>query len=470
MTFILLAITLKKEKIARIIRKGAYRIMKKRNIILCTAAGVVVVAAAAGVIVMKGNSSGGGTQGGMGGPGGMDMQQETQTTVVRAEEPETGSIYLTTELTGTVEPDDVVHVYAKASGDITAVNVKAGDTVTKGQVLFTIDTEQVANEKNSVDSAQVNLQEAQSDLARMQILYDGGDLSEQEYEQYTNAVKTAQLQYNSAKTSYDQQVSYSSVTAPISGKVESCSAEVYDRASTNGELCVISGEGEKKVTFYVTQRMLENLAVGDSLTVEKSGNAYNAVIDEVNTMVDDSTGMFKVEAQLADTDNNAATGSTVKLTVTTGKAENVMTIPVDAVYYSGGKAYVYLYEDGKAKKASIEVGINDDDYVEVTGGLSADDLVVSTWSNNLYEGADIQLSGSGDSQAAPEGAGDQNSQAAPEGAAGAPDGQAAPDAAGRNGGAAPAGEPNADAPADGAGGETPVTDNSAAGSSASQEG
>ena len=358
----------------------------------------------------------------------------------------------------------MVHVYAKASGDITAVYVKAGDTVTKGQVLFTIDTEQVANAKNSVDSAQVNLQKAQSDLARMQILYDGGDLSEQEYEQYTNAVKTAQLQYNSAKTSYDQQVSYSSVTAPISGKVESCSAEVYDRANMNGELCVISGEGEKKVTFYVTQRMLENLAVGDSLTVEKSGNTYNAMIDEINTMVDDSTGMFKVEAQLTDTDNNAATGSTVKLTVTTEKAENVMTIPVDAVYYSGGKAYVYLYEDGKAKKASIEVGINDDDYVEVMNGLSADDLVVSTWSNNLYEGADIQLSGSSDSQAAPNGE------------AGAPDGQADPNAAAQNGGAAPdgqnapAGQQNADAPADGAGGETPAADNSAAGSSAAQEG
>ena len=374
--------------------------MKKKNIILCAAAGVVVVAAAAGVTAMKGSS--GGDKQGMGGgpgggPGGMgEMEQQTQTTVVRAEEPETGNIYLTTELTGTVEPDDVVHVYAKASGDITAVNVKAGDTVTKGQVLFTIDTEQVDTAKNSVDSAAVNLQKAQSDLARMQILYDGGDLSDQEYEQYTNSVKTAQLQYNSAKTAYDQQVGYSSVTAPISGKVESCSAEVYDRANMNGELCVISGEGEKKVTFYVTQRMLENLAVGDTLTVEKSGNTYDAVINEINTMVDDATGLFKIEAQLADADD-AATGSTVKLTVTTGKAENVMTIPVDAVYYSGGKAYVYLYEDGKAKKASIEVGINDDDYVEVTDGLSADDLVVSTWSNNLYEGADIQLAGSSES-------------------------------------------------------------------------
>ena len=223
--------------------------MKKKNIILCAAAGVVVVAAAAGVTAMKGSS--GGDKQGMGGgpgggPGGMgEMEQQTQTTVVRAEEPETGNIYLTTELTGTVEPDDVVHVYAKASGDITAVNVKAGDTVTKGQVLFTIDTEQVDTAKNSVDSAAVNLQKAQSDLARMQILYDGGDLSDQEYEQYTNAVKTAQLQYNSAKTSYDQQVGYSSVTAPISGKVESCSAEVYDRANMNGELCVISGRREE---------------------------------------------------------------------------------------------------------------------------------------------------------------------------------------------------------------------------------
>ena len=428
---------------------------KKKTAIIAV---VVLIVLTALFMRFKGGSKGG-PGGGPGGPGGMQDTQMDNVATVAAENPKSGTIERTTSTSGTVEASDVVYVYAKASGDITAVNVKAGDTVTKGQVLFTIDTEQVDTAKNSVDSAAVNLQKAQSDLARMQILYDGGDLSDQEYEQYTNAVKTAQLQYNSAKTSYDQQVGYSSVTAPISGKVESCSAEVYDRANMNGELCVISGEGEKKVTFYVTQRMLENLAVGDSLTVEKSGNTYNAVIDEINTMVDDSTGMFKVEAQLADTDNNAATGSTVKLTVTTGKAENVMTIPVDAVYYSGGKAYVYLYEDGKAKKASIEVGINDDDYVEVTDGLSTDDLVVSTWSNNLYEGADIQLSGSGDSQAAPEGAGDQNSQAAPNGEAGAPDGQAAP-----------AGEPNADAPADGAGGETPAADNSAAGSSAAQEG
>ena len=73
--------------------------------------------------------------------------------------------------------------------------------------------------------------------------------------------------------------------------------------------------------------------------------------------------------------------------------------------------------------------------------------------NDICEqyGLPKQNVGSGDS-------GSSDSQAAPKGEAGAPDGQAAPDAAGRNGGAAPAG------------GETPAADNSAAGSSASQEG
>ena len=44
--------------------------------------------------------------------------------------------------------------------------------------------------KNSMDAASVSLSEAQSNLKRMQILYSGGDLSEQEYEQYVNAVKS----------------------------------------------------------------------------------------------------------------------------------------------------------------------------------------------------------------------------------------------------------------------------------------
>lgn len=338
---------------------------------------------------MQGAMQGQGPGGGRG-----QAEQQAEADIVSAEVPTTGNIYITTGLTGTLESSDVVNVYAKASGDVTEVLVKAGDVVEAGQVLFKIDTEQVDSAKNSLDSASVSLAEAQSTLARMQILYDGGDLSEQEYEQYTNQVKSAQLQYNSAKLTYDKQVEYSTITAPIAGKIDSCDTEVYDRVSANQELCVISGEGNKKITFYVTQRMLENMSEGDVVTVTKNGKEYDAQISAINSMVDSATGLFKIEAQLEETEE-VATGTVVKLQVTTDKAENAMLIPIDAVYYSGGDAYVYLYEDGKAKMASIEVGLTDSDYAEVLSGLSYDDLVIKTWSSNLYEGATVRLNEGG---------------------------------------------------------------------------
>lgn len=349
--------------------------------------GVVVLAAAAGLLTFALNGNGGGGPQG-GAPGGQVLAAENS--VVRAAVPEQGSLSLETELTGTIEAADQVHVYAKASGDVTSVRVKTGDTVTKGQVLFTIDTNQVDSAKNSLDSAAVSLAEAQSNLARMQILYDGGDLSQQDYEQYANQVTSAQIQYNSAKLAYDQQVEYSSVTAPISGTIESCDISVYDLVNQNGELCVITGTGEQKLTFYVTQRMLDSLNLGDPVNVSQAGNTCTAYITEINSSVDSGTGLFEIEAQLSG-DLGVATGSTVTLSLTTSRAENAMLIPVDAVYYSGGDAYVYLYQDGVASKADVEVGIYDSDKAEILSGLTYDDMVISTWSSNLYEGANVKL-------------------------------------------------------------------------------
>ena len=310
--------------------------------------------------------------------------------MVKAERPSTGDIILTTGLTGTVEPSDVVHIYAKAAGDVTAVYVKAGDMVTQGQVLFEIDTEQVETAKNSMDSASVSLSEAQSNLKRMQILYSGGDLSEQEHEQYVNAVKSAQLQYESAKLAYERQAQYSSITAPINGKIESFDVEVYDRVSQSQDLCVIAGEGENVVSFYVTQRMMQNANVGDELEIQKNGATYKAYISEINSMVDTDTGLFKVKARIEDT-QEIAPGSTVKLNLVTERALETMVVPIDAIYYSGGNAYVYLYQDGTASTAQVEVGLEDEEHAQILSGLSADDMVVSTWSSNLYEGAKIRL-------------------------------------------------------------------------------
>ncbi len=358
---------------------------KKKKIMAGAGAAVIILAGAAFFLGGKGGNGG---HGGPGGPGG--MEQESTVTVVSAAHPTMGDISVTSSLTGTVEAADVVYVYAKAGGDVTAVNVKAGDIVSQGQVLMEINTEQVESAKNNMDSAQVNLSQAQSNLSRMEILYSSGDLSDQEYEQYQNNVKSAQLQYESAKLQYDQQVEYSTITAPLAGRVESVDVDVYDRVNQSSQLCVIAGEGQNSITFYVSQRMMQNLSVGDELAISKNGKTYSGSITEISSMVDATSGLFKVKGEMENSDE-IAIGSTVKLSLVTERAENVMLVPVDAIYYSSGKGYVYLYEDGKAKMASVEVGLYDDENAQILSGVNADDMVVSTWSNNLYEGADIRL-------------------------------------------------------------------------------
>ena len=342
------------------------------------------IAVAAVLLMLSGKKKG--QQGPVG------MGQEAAATIVKAQKPSVGDISLTTGLTGTVEPSDVVYVYAKASGDVTSVLVKAGDMVEQGQVLCEIDTEQVETARNSMDSASVSLSEAQSNLSRMQILYASGDLSDQEYEQYSNKVKSARLQYESAKLAYDRQVEYSTVTAPISGKIESCDIEVHDRVSQSAQLCVIAGEGEKRVSFYVTERMMGNIAVGDRLDIQKDGTGYEAYISEISSMVDSDTGLFKVKASVDDQETMAP-GTSVEIQVPSASARNVMLIPNHCVYYKSGDAYVYTYDqaEGVIHEVPVEVGIFDSENISVLSGLTLDDMVLTTWTSELKEGTKVTL-------------------------------------------------------------------------------
>lgn len=359
-------------------------VMKRKKLAAAAAVLIVVLIILAAVMASRG-----GKQKSM--PAGMiGVPEMNNVATVKAETPKTGNIERTTSLAGTVEPADVVYVYAKAGGDVTSVSVKAGDTVKAGQLLCTIDTEQVDGAKNSMDSAAISLSEAQSTLSRMQLLYEGGDISDQEWEQYQNNVKSAKLQYESAKLSYEKQVEYSSVTAPIGGRIESCDLEVYDRVNQSDQLCVISGEGNKRVSFYVTENVVQNLSQGDAMTIERDGHSYGGRISDISTMVDDSNGLFKIKADLAEADA-VATGSVVKVKVVSERAEGVMTVPVDAIYYDGGVGNVYVYENGTVHKKEVEVGLYDSEIAEIRSGLTADDQVISTWSSQLYEGSTVNL-------------------------------------------------------------------------------
>ena len=121
-----------------------------------------------------------------------------------------------------------------------------------------------------------------------------------------------------------------------------------------------------------------------------------------------TTGLYLVEADIKD-GGAIPTGASVKVRFVSERAENALTVPTDCVYYDGGHTYIYTVtfdrEAGEAAsvmegnapatvhKIEITTGMADSEKTEVTGGITKDDNIVSTWTAQLYEGAKVQVLG-----------------------------------------------------------------------------
>ena len=163
------------------------------------------------------------------------------------------------------------------------------------------------------------------------------------------------------------------------------------------------------MNFGVTEKVMKNMNVGDALTVEKNGSTYEGNLTEIGAMVN-ASGLYDAKAAVSQ-GASLTNGAKVKLTVVMDRAEGAMTVPVDAVNYDDGQAFVYCYEDGAAKKVMVEAGIYDSQNMEIISGLEADSQVIVTWSNELVDGQQVLLD-DGQKEESSEGNADQETPAA----------------------------------------------------------
>lgn len=336
----------------------------------------VVVAAAAGIFSILGRKP--------------EAVADDVRPAVVAEKPQTGTISLYTDVIGTIEPSETVSVTPKIDGEILEVMFEAGQYVEAGQPLCRIDSDALTALRISMESAQVAMNDANSTLQRTQALFAGGTVSQQAFEQAQNAATSARLQYEAAKNQYDLQVEYTTVTAPISGIAESRNVDPHDNISTSDVIAVISAKDQIMVKFSVPERVMKNLQTGMAVTVDKYGTEYQGNITEVASVADTSNGLYDIKAAIQNGEA-LTTGSKAKVSVLKDIAENVMTIPVDSVSYDDGNPFIYIYDNGVAKRVGIESGIYDMERMEVEGGLNADDLVITSWSNELSDGVEVVL-------------------------------------------------------------------------------
>lgn len=338
----------------------------------------------------------------------MKPQEEMQTkglpavTLTTATE---GSIEQTTALMGTVQPSDTYYITPKVAGELVEIYVQNGQSVEEGAPIAKIDNQkQIDAAKSQMEAANASVQAASQQAAtaqdavnRMTPLYESGDISVQSYNQTANSAKAAASQVDaakaqaaSAKLNYESQVEFATVTAPAAGVVQNQNMTLHGMVSQSSQLCVITGTGAKVVKFNVTEDVLQNLTMGQTVTVEKNGTSYSGTITKLTKLVDPQSGLFPVEATLSGAEA-LSDGSSTKLSLVAAKADHALLVPVDAVYYSGGNPYVYTYENGLVKRVFITTGISDDQYYEVTDGLDGTEQIVNSWTDDIYDGAEVRI-------------------------------------------------------------------------------
>ena len=306
-----------------------------------------------------------------------------------------GSIANSISLMGTIEPSDTYAVMPKAAGEVLECYVENGQFVHKGDPIVKIDNQkQIDAAKYTLEQANVSATTARDALGRMTPLYEAGDISAQDYESTKAQADAAEAQAASAKLNYDTQVEYATVTAPADGTIENKNITINAMVSQQSQLCILTGSGAKTLHFNVTEDVMENLALGETVTVEKNGGSYEGTVTEIGHVVNAQTGLFPVQAELSDADT-LADGSSAKLTVVNEHAENVSLLPIDCLYYSNGNPYVYVYEDGLVHKKDLTLGIQNEESVQILGGINAGDQVVRSWTNELYDGASVNVAGDG---------------------------------------------------------------------------
>ncbi len=196
----------------------------------------------------------------------------------------------------------------------------------------------------------------------------------------------AELTYQSAlKTVADTKI-YS----PISGVIESKNITLHENASSQSSAYTISNKDVMSIEFNVSADGVATLGIGDAVTVTKGSGIYEATVVEIDSKAN-SVGLFPVTANLTG-ESPLLSGVSAKVTAATASAEDALVISINTITYDAdGNPYVLVYEDGKAARADVTLGITTRSYAQVTGGLTEESRVITTWHPDLADGVAVSL-------------------------------------------------------------------------------
>lgn len=195
----------------------------------------------------------------------------------------------------------------------------------------------------------------------------------------------AELTYENAQKDFDDHKIY----APVSGVISSKSVNNFDVVSSQTSSYIISEEGLSTVSFNLSEDGASAMTVGASVVVTYNGSKYDAEVIEISPEADSSTGLYAAKAQFLEDIGTTRSGAVVKVLAITAQDKDALTVSLNNIYYDGNQPYLYIYDNGTAKRVDITIGMTTSDKVSVASGITAKDAIITTWHPKLKDGAEV---------------------------------------------------------------------------------
>ncbi len=330
------------------------------------------------------------------------------------------------EATGTVRARMATVLSSKLMAYVRQVAVQVGDRVHDGQLLITLDAQDldtkvsaaeaaeaevmsaILEADNGVAGAKANLDLAQSTFKRMEELASKKSISNQEFDEASARVKSAQAAYemarakraelDSKRASVQQEIrgakimrDYTRISAPFSGVVTAKSVEPGNLAAPGAPLLTIEKEGAYRLEASVDESRLPFVKAGQAVDValESLDRRFTARVSEIVPSVEAASRAYIVKIDLPAVPN-LRSGMFGRAMFPLG-SRKVATIPPAAMLEHGQLQSVFVIEDGCARTRLVTTGERRQSAVEVLSGLSEGEKLVSPVPTGLTDGTRVEV-------------------------------------------------------------------------------
>ena len=305
---------------------------------------------------------------------------------------------------GSIDAVQGVTVTAEMTGKVENIAFAAGSRVSSGDLLVQQDI--------SVEQAQLRAAEALSELARINFersktLLPNNAIARSEYDSAQSQLAEALAQVDNMRA----QIAKKTIRAPFAGRLGIRQINLGQILSEGQAIVTLQSLGPVFVNFLLPQQQLAKIRPGLQVRVVSDalpGQVTTGKITAMESEVDSATRNIRVQALLANPDDQLRAGMFAGVTVVLPKTEDVLTIPATAVLYAPYSDSVFVIEEKKdeadasagkiVRQQFVTLGEKRGDFIVVTAGLSVGDTIVSTGVFKLRNGQNVVV----DNKLAPE--------------------------------------------------------------------